>query len=465
MKFYVKDLLQKHMHSSAFHETINIFNHSFDLTHIKFRSSVNKKHQIALCAANRLVEEYSIQGKIPGLYAKISDETGDFIYTCYVSSEYLNDRVRSERTSFDIAEDVSDLFEDITLRSIREEVLKRAKQYLNDVLSKNIAAGRKRVEDFISNHAPRYRPIVGYVNNELLIVDPDKSDKELELHLHAQWYEVERQLVEEGHDIMQPHKEDHVEEYKKRVSNYLKKAEDLKQSDLANYVTHRRVIIDLLQKTIGLLDDGKYAREEMIHELIMPMQKDSSEVFLESCNLWLIDERLAFHNYLASDKTINAMPISESASGKEPDLLSLKIFDNPILVNDQTNFPLASITVVEMKRPMRNDMKEGEDKDPIEQALGYVERIREGQVKTKDGYLIPRNDHIPAYCYVVCDLTPSMIKRCKNFSLTMTADGMGFFGYNPNYKSYIEVISFNQLVRSAKERNKAFFDKLGLSSN
>ncbi|MEK5782652.1 ATP-binding protein, partial [Acinetobacter baumannii] len=81
------------------------------------------------------------------------------------------------------------------------------------------------------------------------------------------------------HDIMQPRKEDHVEEYKKRVSHYLKKAKDLKQSDLANYVTHRRVIIDLLQKTIGLLDDGKYAREEMIHELIMPMQKDSSEVF------------------------------------------------------------------------------------------------------------------------------------------------------------------------------------------
>ncbi len=463
--FDLDDLLQKHMHSSAVHETINIFNHSFDLTHIKFRLSVNKKHQIALCAANRLVKEDSIQGKIPGLYAKISDEAGDFIYTCYVSSEYLNDRVRSERTSFDISEDVGDLFEEITLRSIREEILNRTKEYLKDVLSKNIEAGRKRVDDFINNHAPRYRPIIGYVDNELLIVDPDKSDKDLELYLHAQWYEVEQQLVKEGHDIMQPRKEDHVEEYKKRVSHYLKKAKDLKKSDLANYVTHRRVIIDLLQKTIGLLDDGKYAREEMIHELIMPMQKDSSEVFLDSCNLWLIDERLAFHNYLASDKTINAMPISDSASGKEPDLLSLKVFDNPILVNDQTNFPLVSITVVELKRPMRNDMKEGEDKDPIEQALGYVERIREGQVKTKDGFLMPRNDHIPAYCYIVCDLTPTMIKRCKNFSLTMTADGMGYFGYNPNYKSYIEVISFNQLVRAAKERNKAFFDKLGLSSN
>ena len=158
------------------------------------------------------------------------------------------------------------------------------------------------------------------------------------------------------------------------------------------------------------------------------------------------------------------MPITGNDSTKEPDLLSLRVFDNPLLVNDQNSFPLASITVVEIKRPMRNDMREGEDKDPIDQALGYVERIREGQAKTKSGLLIPRNHDIPAYCYIVCDLTSTMVKRCKNFSLTMTADGMGFFGYNPNYKAYIEVISFNQLVRAAKERNRAFFDKLGLPS-
>lgn len=32
---------------------------------------------------------------------------------------------------------------------------------------------------------------------------------------------------------------------------------------------------------------------------------------------------------------------------------------------------MASIVVVEIKRPMRNDTAEGEDKDPIEQALGF----------------------------------------------------------------------------------------------
>lgn len=463
--FDLDDLLQNHMHASASLETITIQDSEFDLTHIKFRASVNKKHQLALCAANRLVKEESIIGKLPGLYGKISDDAGEFTYTCYVSSEYLNKHVRSERTSFDISEDVEDMFNEISTREIREAVLARTREYLKDVLAENVAAGSKRVEDFINNQAPRYRPITNYVAEELLIVDPDKSDKELDLYLHEQWYEVERQLVSEGHDIMQPENDEYADDYKERLGEYLRKAEDLKKSDLANYVSHRRVIIDLLQKSIERQEGGKYAREDIIHELIMPMRKDSSEVFLDSCNLWLIDERLAFHNYLASDKTINSMPITDNGSTKEPDLVSLKVFDNPLLVNDQDSFPLATITVVEIKRPMRNDMSEGDDKDPIAQALGYVKQVREGQAKTKSGTLIPRNSDIPAYCYILCDLTPTMISRCNIAGLTMTADGMGYFGFNANFKAYIEVISFNQLVKAAKERNRAFFDKLGLPAN
>lgn len=462
--YSLDNLLIEHMHASAFSETIKICDYSFDLTHIKFRASVNKKHQLALCAANRLVKEESIQGKISGLYGKISDASGEFTYTCYVSSGYLDERVRSERTSFDIAENVEDMLNEVSFKDIREAVLARTEVYLKDVLAENVSAGRKRVDDFINNHAPRYRPIAHYVAEELLIVDPEKSDKDLELHLHAQWYEVERQLVSEGHDMMQPQNEEHMTEYKERLSEYLRKAEDLKKSDLANYVSHRKVIIELLQKSIERLDDGKYARENMIHELIMPMRRDSSEVLLDSCNLWLIDERLAFHDYLASDKTLNAMPITGNDSTKEPDLLSLRVFDNPLLVNDQANFPLAAITVVEIKRPMRNDMREGEDKDPIDQALSYLERIRDGKVTTKSGRPIPGNNDIPGYCYVLCDLTESMHRRSRRANLRITSDGMGYFGYNEPSHAYIEVISFDQLVKAAKERNRAFFDKLGLAS-
>ena len=464
-QFNLDNLFSEHMHKDTLSENISICNNSFELVHIKFRALVNKKHQLAFCAANRLVKEESIQGKIPGLYNKITDQFGEFIYTCYVSSDYLTKHVRSERTSFDITEDVGDLFQDITLKMIRDEVLKRAKEYLKETLSENIIAGRKRVQDFIDKHAPRYRPIVQYISEDSLVIDPDKTDKELELHLHAQWYDVERSIVSEGHDIMQPKNDEHLDEYKERLNNYLEKTANLKKSDLANYVSHRKVIIDLLQKSISKLENGLYAREDLIHELIMPMRKSSDQIFGDSCNLWLINERLAFHNYLASDKTLNSMPITDCNANKEPDLLSLRIFDNPILVNDHKDFPLASISIIEIKRPMRNDIREGEDKDPIDQSLSYLDKIREGKITTSIGRPIPKSDNIPGYCYILCDLTPSMHRRCKRSNLTITYDGMGYFGYNVPSNAYIEVISFDQLVKAAKERNKAFFDKLGLPTN
>lgn len=456
------DLYEQYMHGKASRDKLTIRDHTFELIHVKFHASVNKNHQLAFCAANRLVKEESIQGKIPGLYGNITDEKGDFTYNCYISSSYLDENVRSERTAFNIPEKVDDMLQEVSLRDIREAVLDKAKNFLEDVLEENIAKGRKRVEDFISHKAPRYRPILSRLPDSSLIIDPKKSDKELELHLHAHWYEIERELVSEGHDIMQPKNNEHTDEYKVRLNEYLHKAEDLKKSDLANYVSHRKVIIDLLQKSIERQENGKYAREDMIHELIMPMRKDSSEVFLDSCNLWLIDESLAFHSYLASDKTFNSMPITSSESNKEPDLLSLRVFDNPILVNNQASLPLAAITVIEIKRPMRNDMREGEDKDPIDQALSYLERVREGRVMTPSGRPIPGNKDIPGYCYILCDLTETMQRRCRRANLKVTSDGMGYFGYNEPSHAYIEVISFDQLVNSAKKRNRAFFDKLGL---
>lgn len=460
----LSQLFDAHMHSQAAHERIEILGEIFELTHIKFRASVNKKHQLSLCAANRLVKEEGIQGKLAGLYQKISDESGEFVYTCYVSSKFLDDNVRAERTSFEIAENIDGLFanEEISLKIIREEVLKSAQVYLEDVLAKNILAGKRRVDEYIVTQAPRYRPITHYIEDKHLIVDPDKSDKDVELHLHEQWYAVERQLLCEGQQIMTPKRNEQAQEYEARIKRYLQKVEDLKKSDLANYISHRKVIIDLLEKSIERTCDGKYAKEEIIHELIMPMRKDSNEVFLDACNLWLVDERLAFHNYLASDKPLSTMPIIDTYNRKEPDLVAMSIYDNPMLVSDKKSMPLASITVVEIKRPMRNDAKAGEEKDPIEQALGYLERVREGKVKTPQGRPIPNANDIPGYCYIVADLTPSLLQRCKVLDLQVTHDHLGYFGYNKGFKSYIEVISFDRLVNMAKERNKAFFDKLGL---
>lgn len=463
-RYSLDELFEAYVVASATTDSVTIKGQRFELTHIKSRANATNSHSIAYIAASRFVKEESIERKIPGLYGRLSDQSGEFLYTCYVSSDFLDERVRPERTGLDIVEDAEGLIADqeISTKDIKDAVMQKVKAYLADYLDDNLKASKERVETFVSTKAPRYRPIMARIPEEQLGIDPNISDRELDQVLHRHLYEIERELLDEGHEIMVPKKDESLEAYHQRIQMYLAAAEDIKKSDLANYVSHRKVILDMLESAIARQEDGRYAREELIHKLIMPMRQESNDIFLENCNLWLLDERLAFHDYLASDKTLNAMPITGSVETKEPDICALNVCDTPILVTEGQSLPLASITVVEIKRPMRNDAKAGEGHDPIEQALGYLKRIRNGQVTTAKGRPIPNSSSIPGYCYVVCDLTERVIERCELFNLTPTSDYMGYFGFNERYKAYIEVISFDRLVQSAKERNRAFFDKLGL---
>ena len=452
------------MMTSASAENINIKESSFELIHIKLSESSNWNHSVAYCAANRAVREESIKGKIPGLYGSLNDETCDFVYQCYVSSPLLDDRVRSERTSFNIEEEPSPLFEanEVSFIEIRRAVLERAADFLSPYLEHNRQLGKQRIETFVTRKAPRYRPILARIPEDELAVDPDIQDRELDLVLHKHLVELEREVLEEGHDVMAPKHDENLSDYSVRLERYLAKVEDIKRSDLADYVSHRKVVIDLFEMAIQRSEDGSYAREDLLHGLIMPMRKDSAEVSMNNCNLWLIDERLAFHDYLASDKRLDSTPITGSSDAKEPDIFGLRTFDNPILTSEGTRLPPASLVVIELKRPMRNDARQGEEKDPIEQALGYLDRIRQGRVTTVNGRLIPASEQIPGFCYILCDLTPSIAQRCKMHDAIRTSDGLGYFFYNKTYAAYVSVMSYDQLLNSAKERNRAFFDKLGL---
>jgi hypothetical protein len=397
------DLYDQTMHSSAVPDSLKINGILFELIHVKLRSNSLLTHGIAFCADNRLVTEEKIEGKIPGLYGRLSDEKGDFVYECYVSSTFLDEAKRPERTGFDISDSNEPLFlsTPLGLPQIRSAILEKASVHLSKYLEANLQNSRERVDKFVSQKAPRYRPIMGRIPEGSLYIDPSVSDKDLDLALHKQLFEIESQLLAEGHDIMKPAEAENATDYRKRLADYLSKAEDIKRSDLANYVSHRKVVLDLLGHAIQRTSNGSYAREDLIHNLIMPMRNTSSDVLLDSCNLWLVDERLAFHDFLASDKTLKSMPITGCDDTTEPDLCSLCVFDNPILVSEGTKLPLASIVVIEIKKPMRNDAAAGEDDDPIEQAIGYLNRIRKGEVTTSKGRPIPESLEIPGFCYVL----------------------------------------------------------------
>ena len=460
----LNNVYEQQMHSNAVIEKITIKDREFELLHIKLRADSTNGHKIAYCADMRLVKETKLEGKVPGLHGALSDEQGSFYHSCYVSSPFLDEHTRTERTGIDLAEDLGELFEEteITWKGIEKAVADQVAIHLDDFLKANKERAIQRVDTFVSVKAPRYRPIVQHIPPEELYVDPEISDKELELTLHKHYADMEQKLLAQGHDLLRPPEGGDEVEYHKRVDEYLSRVEDIKKSDLVNYVSHRKVILDLLELALQLGPDGKYKREDVLHSFIMPMRTESNEVRFECCNLWLIDERLAFHDYLASDKTLAAMPITDSTETKEPDLLALRLFEHPFLVSEGGTIPSASLVVVEIKRPMRNDAGPGRGDDPIEQALDYLDRIRRNVVTTSKGRPIPNADRMPGFCYIVADLTETVRQRCRFFGLARTSDGLGYFGHNKELMSYIQVISFDGLVQAAKERNRAFFDQLGL---
>ncbi len=448
-----------------FQESIDIKGQRFDLTHIKMPVGVSSANKLYYGAANRLVLEESLTGRIPGLYSELEDGKQKFSYVCFVAADYLTDNVSPQRLEFEIPDKNDGIFAetDICMEDIRNSVIGTVSSYLSSYLQKNIAKSEERLQNFISKQQPRYRSILSRLTEEDKAFNPNITDKALELRLHSRLMAVEAELLSEGHDLLNDN-DISEEEYNNKLNAYLNKAGDLKQSDLASYVARRRVVIDLLEKALGVADNGKYVKEDVIHRLIMPMRKTSDDIIEDDSNLWLIDERLAFHSFLASDKTLLSMPITGDQSTKEPDLCALNVYDNPILINDTQKPPLASITIVEFKRPMRNNAKLGEDDDPIEQALSYLDRIRIGEVTTPQGRPITASENIPGFCYIICDITPTIKKRCKMKDLKETYDKLGYFGYSSSYNAYIEVISFDKLVQAAKERNRVFFDKLGIPS-
>ena len=465
---YLSDLFNECIFPGKAEQEVAIKGQVFKFNHIRLRPKPSISHSVGFCANNRLVTQEKLSGKIPGLYGRLSDTDGEFIYCCYVSSPVLDESVRPERTDFDLLDRLEGLLVDseiVCKCDIRESVYSNAKSYLSHFLEQNLSRASQRINDFVSHQGPRYRPVMGRIPADEINIDPEISDKELELVLHKHLARIERELISEGNEILGRPLDSADIDYEERLQAFLSKAEDIKKSDLASYVGHRRTIIDILERAVERGPDGNYVREDVIHNLIIPMRKESTDLLFDASNLWLVDERLAFHHYLASDKTLKSMSITASDSTKEPDITALNLFDEPFLVSEETKPPLASIVIIEIKRPMRRGSGPGEEKDPIEQATGYLSRIRTGGVQTVSGRPIPASDSIPGFCYVIADITPEFENRCRGtHDLIRTSDGLGYFGYKKNLDAYIEVISFDRLVTSAKERNRAFFDKLGLPS-
>lgn len=309
----------------------------------------------------------------------------------------------------------------------------------------------------VKSKKPQYRLLLNRRPEVYDQIPAGLTEDKLDVELYKQQQKWELDTVQKRHDIEEKVKRaaTHDPSFQKLFDEYCENISELSRASLAEYVIRRKAVIDLLEKALEVDENGRYSKESRIHSIICPMQTTSDEIRFDDMNLWLIDDRLAYHHFLASDKKINTISVLESNVENRMDLA---IFDAALSYTaDPEN--INSITIVELKRPQRDDLAT-EGTDPITQVYDYVTDIKQSKVKKANGRGFGNVQQVAFYCYVVADMTSTLRKSAARAGLIETQDKEGYFGYNSAIGTYIEVISYDKLLKDAKQRNRALFDKL-----
>jgi len=443
-------------------------NHRFRLTHVRLLATRETEHSLTFCAHKRSVRTENLARMIPNVDTVLTEHETEkqFCYAGYVSGRFLDERVIPDRTEFDISEDATPLGfgGELSWTELLDGAASKAERYLAPYTQPLQDAKRERIRHYVQSTAPQYRHLLKQKPDLIDRIPANVSDDKLDLELHRidQIHDAElrtryQQLLSEGDDEASS-----LEERRKRFEKFLEDWNEAGMSKLARHVVHRKATLDFLEHMLGIQEDGKYALEESIHEVVFPLRATSDEVRPESMNLWILDEKLAYHYYLASDKRLSQM--KEAVEVESEDRPDIVIFNRPFAFADVAP-PFGSIVIIEFKRPARDDYGEEEGKDPIRQINDYVELIKSGKAKDRRGRPINVPENTPCYAYVVCDLTPTLRKQADYAQLVPTPDTQGYVGYHRHTGLYIEIISFQKLIDDAKRRNAVLFEKLGVGGH
>lgn len=432
--------------------SFNVASRDLKITHLHVRDA-QAKHRIYFCANDREVKWEPIN--ILDLPRRLQDESGSYVLASRVSGAVLDENTNQERTGFTLPQDEAekDLYSPgVTFGAIYQAAVGEVRSHVAQHLEAARLRKMEQFEEYVETEAPEYRPLLKHYREELATIPADLPPEKLDRELHAAKYRVEAATREAASRLLS---EEQIspEDYSKELDGLLVDLNDFGKADLVKYVAHRRVVLNLFRKALGLQVTAKYSLESQVHKIIFPLQKTSDDVEPSQQNLWIIDERLTYHRYLASDKALSDIP---GLDGPErPDLL---IFDRPFAFSE--NGTTSAVVIIEFKRPMRDGYTA--DENPIHQVCRYVERIQASRAEDPSGRLIPITSSTPFYAYVLADLTEPLIRQAKFGGLNPTPDGRGFYGFIPALRTYIELISYDKMLDDATKRNRAFFERLGL---
>lgn len=439
-------------------EFITIESENFEVNFVKNYSKVNGSHKIHYCGDKREVKTESLSKFIPVLDRKISDEDGGFYVSAYVKGDYLNRNLTPLRDEFIIPRNPSekDAYNKITFEEIGNIIANKVKAQFSSELLEVSKINRDNYRDYIYKDGLEYRHLL---NKEEVLdqLKPSSSDKDKELELHRLNYELEVQQKARVSHFLNKKVENiqKSEDYKDSLRELLSEENDLGQSKLVNYMLHRKTVLRVLEKFIEIQSNGEFKYEADIHDIIFMRESTGTQISFNNHNLWVLDERLAYSKYIASDKPLKETDFLESTSENKPDLL---IYDNKFTYGD----PNSSVVIFEFKRPMRNYYKQDE-KNLGNQVMKYIKDLVSGKIKDHKGRLTRITKDTPKFGYIICDYDNDIKEELEFNGYKKTPKGT-LFKYEEGANIFIEVMDYKQLLEDVNLRHKAFFGSLGIDA-
>lgn len=457
-------LFETDVQAESASQTFGLRGRPFEIRHIRIAARHGVPHQIHFCANRRVVRTEALDKRLPNLEDHLSDPGGvrPFVYAGYVSGTYLDHTVAPDRTAFELPEEGTlAATEEISWPELLDGSAAQAAGFLSPFTQPVNEAKHERIRQFVHTRAPQYRRLLKHKAKAIDRIPSQITDDRLDVELYKIEQEYDAELRSQYQALLGAFDSDVSQDFdahQKQFETFLEEWNEAGVSRLARHVVHRRATLSFLEASLRAKPDGRYALENAIHQIVFPLRATSDDIAPDQMNLWIIDERLAFHYYLASDKRLDQ--ISEAVGVKSAARPDVIIFNNPSAFVVETDAAFGSIVLIEFKRPARDDY--ADDENPIAQIYDYIRDIKSGRSLDRHGRPISVSPKTPFFAFAVCDLTQTLRKQAENARLTLMPDAQGYVGFNDNLGVYIEVVSFNKLLADAKRRNAVLFDKLGM---
>lgn len=431
------------------------------------KTTHSQSHKLHFCAHNRSVKEEGLYNRIVdlGKYS-VKTEYENFYYQAFVVGKDLDDNVDIERVGFIFLndDDNEDETEDISLSKIRNGAIQCIEELLSEYLNTAREEKIEKYKPLIYEEFPQYMSTFEYKSDEIKKLPPNLTKAKLDIELYKIESNWKLEVKELGQKVIEDRKDiTNLDEYKIRYEKFLTEFNEIGKADLARYIVHRKAVIELLDDLIGKNNNDQFTNEDIIHSVFFPIRTSSDEIPHNKQNLWLLDEKLTYHSFLASDKSFESIRNIDKHSDSRPDLL---IFQDAIAFTEEDYPPFNSFTIVEFKKPQRDNYTDNDPKkNPLDQVEKYIDDLLGENVTNRKGRKIKVDKETPFYVYIVCDINSSFEKILQNREFTKTPDRMGYYTFkNKYYSAYIEVLPFEKVLKDAKRRNRILFEKLGLST-